>query len=548
MDINKIPDWLKKEDSYEKIFLIFIFALLLWMCCVNQFSYKINHEFPTGYQASDSFGHLSMAYQVYTTGQNKHLPIYISYGFEDAVTAQPPVKSYLTSIFAFVSGIELYDSYLLLTGILIAIGTLIIYLIIKDFNRKVAILSLPLSCFMFYKASYSGLLWGQMGAFYGSFFLIGFLWSMHRLNMKKSYLLVGLLLAATALAHPPEFTFGIGFVIAYFVYKLIFKKIDFNEIKKIFFGGIIAFLFSIYYLIIVQFTFAKKYGLREGIMRPEQSGFPVVALGDFSYFLIIIVIGMVLSFFYLKKKKNTAILIGFYLLIIGFGNYFRLGERAFQTRTFWPLYLSIFLGLGLYQIIRLIPIKTKLIYTIAISLGLCILFVNAYYQPTSYPGLMTKYHWDSFTWIKENTPKDAEVFYFHGDSLDQTMQLAMSQRISYIIDKNDFQMKMASGKIEKIFQTSNAFQGVTTNLAYRKGLFSFGYHILEKNFTVDTMQDICNVDYWVFDRGSRYPILAQYNIEISQKLLEKGEAEMVYSNDITYILKNNLPGGDCIGN
>ena len=59
-------------------------------------------------------------------------------------------------------------------------------------------------------------------------------------------------------------------------------------------------------------------------------------------------------------------------------------------------------------------------------------------------------------------------------------------------------------------------------------------------------KDICSFDYYVFDRSSRQPVLAQYNLLIASELQDDGSAAKVFENQVSVIMKNNNPGADCI--
>ena len=64
----------------------------------------------------------------------------------------------------------------------------------------------------------------------------------------------------------------------------------------------------------------------------------------------------------------------------------------------------------------------------------------------------------------------------------------------------------------------------------------------------DRQKDICSMEYYYFDKASREPALAQYNVAIINFLLENDWIEEIYSNGLVSILKNNKPGVDCFGN
>ena len=81
----------------------------------------------------------------------------------------------------------------------------------------------------------------------------------------------------------------------------------------------------------------------------------------------------------LTKLKNlhVSLILAFAMLIGGFLNYIGFGLRSFQIRFFWPIYLSIFLGFGIYIILKTIIKRWNPIYTPVTLLILTILILGA---------------------------------------------------------------------------------------------------------------------------------------------------------------------------
>jgi hypothetical protein len=50
----------------------------------------------------------------------------------------------------------------------------------------------------------------------------------------------------------------------------------------------------------------------------------------------------------------------------------------------------------------------------------------------------------------------------------------------------------------------------------------------------------------VFDKTSRQPVLAQYNLIIANDLIKKDFINPVFENQLVVILKNSNLGADCI--
>ena len=57
-------------------------------------------------------------------------------------------------------------------------------------------------------------------------------------------------------------------------------------------------------------------------------------------------------------------------------------------------------------------------------------------------------------------------------------------------------------------------------------------------------KDICGFDYYVFDKVSRQPVFAQYNLLVASELQSKGSVK-VFENPVLIVMKNSK-GADCI--
>jgi len=280
-------------------------------------------------------------------------------------------------------------------------------------------------------------------------------------------------------------------------------------------------------------------------VNPDWGSTPLLYIKDFGILLIPIAVGIAVSFLHLRKKFIAPIYLGFFMIGIGFMNYAGFGERAFQTRFFWPIYISVFFGLGLYYLTKFF-IKKKILF-IAISIILLVLFNTNLFSlklsKFSTPGLLDKYHWEALKWISEKTPVEATIYFFYGDIYYQDALLRNAKREHYLINRKDFTNSLQNQTIKRIYK-ARAASDSGAGFPYRKSMFSYGRHA--DNWTRIEERDICNYDYYVLDRVSQQPVLAQYNMLIGQKLLEKEYITEVFRNEVTSILRNNKPGDDCI--
>ncbi len=534
----------------EHVFLLVFIGIFMWYGCSSLFNHSLTHPFPYGYMASDAFLHKGLAQDVYDFGDMRNLPEYYS-GFDDVVNANPPLLNHITALFSHLTGFEVYDVMYLFVFLFTLVGVLLFYLIIRKFSKNTAILMLGLVSLMFVGKFYTGYTWGQWDFYYGTFFLIASVWLIQNIKLKGAGLLLGIMLAASFLAHTVEGIWAAAFIIFYLLVKLVIKKFDFSEFKKILAAGAVAFVLSLYYLHIFLLIWVPERSGRLFTLQayPSNWGYLIPHLTDFGIIpIIIIVAGLLLSILFIKKKNNIGLLFSGFMLVMGYTYYIGF-DKAFQMRMYWPVYLSALFGFALLYGIRFIFKKWKIIFSMVLSIALIFVFTGIYYEPLNSRGIMDPYRWEQLMWAKENTPQDADIYYFYGDIYSQNSIFRNTQRKSHYVQNEDFVNTLKNGTIKRYYQTR--FHGRTSSgLPYRKGL-GFGDHQSEmeardENYFIGP-KDICNYDYYVFDKATIEPVLAQYNLAIRDELLNHTWIEKVFENELLSVLKNSDKGADCIG-
>ena len=209
---------------------------------------------------------------------------------------------------------------------------------------------------------------------------------------------------------------------------------------------------------------------------------------------------------------------------------------------------------------------SKLIYVFGISIILLFVFAKPIFNETKMgSGAMDPFNWEGLNWVSENTPEDAYIYYFFSNALAHNAPLYSSKRVSFNIKTNQFIEDIESGQIKRIYHFGLA-DSYPTYLC-KTGRFSFGYygnHLKPKNendYTCKpgyraleltplehTTKDICNIEYYYFNKASNPPALAQYSMAIREVLLENEWIKEIYNNELVSILKNNKVGEDCIDN
>ncbi len=535
----------------EKPFLAVFFILLLFLGVSNLWDHKLQHDFPYSYMASDTFQQQTRAEGIKDAGNYRYEPFYIVNGWKDVIGYYPPLLHHAGVLLSFSSGIPAYDTVYFMVFFNAILAALVVYIIIRKYNRHIALLSLPLTILIFSSKSYVGFLWGHWASITGQLFLIASFWALSRLDIKSSEVLLGLFLAALALSHTSELIYAAGFIAIYSIIALISGKFDGAFLKKMIIAAAISLVLSAYSLYLFNYSF-KIINPYQFEVSTDWGGTPIFYLSDFGLLLVFMAIGLVAAFPFFKKM-GIAALAGGFMLLTGYTNYIGFGIRAFQPRLLWPVYLSVFFGLGLYMLVGFIPSKFKGVSAISIS-AIFVLVLSGIvavpnvpaYQKVSGPGLMDGQHWESFRWISENTPDDSKIYFFYGDTYGQDAILRNSKRLHVQVIPEDFIDSLQNRSVKRVYQTeAPADHGA--GMPYFRSFLKIGLHSRDNEdyWLLKPQQDICLFSYHVFDKVSRQPALAQYNLIIANQMLSKN-ASIVFENDMVAILKNNNVGGDCI--
>ncbi|MBI2207984.1 hypothetical protein HYU50_00655 [Candidatus Woesearchaeota archaeon] len=546
----------------EKIILAAFFALILFLGPGALFDHKIKHDFPFAYFASDSFQHQIRAEAIKDAGNFRYEASYISKGIENVVGRYPPGLYHLAIIMSYAAGTETYDSIYFVVAFFAIIGSLVMYLIIRNFNKTVALISLPLSALVFSHPLAIGFLWGHWPSILAQSFMVVFFWSIMRIDLEKSFIIIALLLAAIALTHTSELIFAFIFLALFFGTKILAKKLNKNDIKTMSLSLIIFAAASFYYLVIFYNTWmsGNAYSF---VVEPVWNGNPGFYIAGFGLLLIPIIFGALFSLSKLKEL-HVSIILAFAMLLSGFLNYIGFGLRSFQIRFFWPIYLAVFFGFGIYIMVKFIVKKWNFAYTSAIFIVLIVLLsglvkfpiikqtnaqvipVIPYLNRAANQGIMNPYHWEVLSWLSKNTEKNAKIYFSYGDIYGQDALLRNSKRTHYLIEPEDFINALQERKIKREYITE--FPGDSGGgISYRSSFFGFqSYEDTEPDAFYYGPRDICNFDYYVFDKVSGQQVLAQYNLLIAQELLKKDFIKPIFENEVSLILKNNNPGDDCI--
>lgn len=538
-----------KIDS-EGIFLIIVFALLLWTSYGALSGHKLSHESLTGYFAADPIQDSCWIDGIKDTGNYKYFAPWTMCGLKDINAWYAPPVFQLIALISSTSGLESHDALIFIVYLFAVISAIIAYFIIRDYNKNVAMLSMPLMAYLFFGKFYNAFLFGQWGYTISCLFMIASFWAITKINKEKSYILLALFITGIAYTHISELIYTVLFIIFFLAFKTATKEINEDLIKKIILAGIISFILSAYFILMLKLGGVSEttIGSFIDLSKPyhlEDFGFPGATIALFGIMLIPIIIGMALSLKQIKKM-HTSFLIGYFMLLVGYLNYLggTIGVRSIQNRYFWPIYISVFFGLTIYAIAKLIIKEWKPSYSAAISILLLVVLIVVNYEKPGSNSLMEKERLDGLKWFNEKTTPDAKIFFFYGDTYSQTSVLWLTKRVSDLVNTQDYIEALKENKIKRkylardvggfLFHQTSFF----TSEDYREKM--------PEKYSFMMERDICDYDYYVFDKTSYQQVLAQYNMVIASKLAENPNIKQAFTNNMMLILKNEKPGEDCI--
>lgn len=536
---------MRYSNYFELVYVLFIVALFLWSGLGGVWDHKIMHDFPYGYLATDSFQHQTRAQWIKDVGDYRYEAPYYSGGHQDIVGFYPPMLNHLSVILSHATGLEVYDAIYFLVFFFASLGIILMYLLLRYFNKALAIVAIPFVLFILaIKGSWVGFFWGHWPSTIGDSFLLSVCFAFSKINVKNSKYLLALTLVGSAFGHTSSTVLAFFFILIYYCINLLFKKFDFNELKELLFGVIIFLILSSYFLFIFQGTWMHAQPYKFQIVTSFDAGGGFVQLIDFGVFYYFIIVGVLLSLFYIKKSNNFVFLVGLVMLILGLTNYVGFGFRAFNLRFYWPIFLSVFMGLPIYYIIkRFKSILPSFVIGVFLSFILINFYVNKFEDSE---GLMNANLWDMINWIKNNIEKNENLLYFYGDYYDQFAHIGNTNRLATRIEFEDYFASLRDQKVKRYYMAW-LFNEHGSGLPYKKSLLSFGYRDEEDKRTQGPLKiDVCEFKYFVIDKVSRIKSAADFNNVLLVDFLKNG-FEKVYENPMTVILKNNDVGGDCVG-
>jgi len=475
-----------------------------------------------------------------------------------------------TAFLAYALGIPVYDAQTL-CGILIVILTaLIFFVLLEEYDPRLAYLALPLYVFLFTFPFVSGLVFGVLPAIFGFLFLFATLFMLFHMGIRHSSIPLGIFLSAMVMGHTVRALELFFFGGAFFVCAFLLKKIDLGFVKKVIISGLLSLILSLYYLVMFWHRFSEDRSSSLDYVPQNAARYLLINLGDFGLIQYVILAGLVLCLYFLiKERKKIASLIFIFPILSFLLVFFLRINRMYQVTFFWPVFLSLAFGLVLFFITSqkwFFPINKHLAVYLVISLCLSLFFVYEYYYSFSEPVLKNiasggplpvQEQWDNLIWISKNTPSNATVLFFYLTNSDEgdIYPFFVSKRLSFFVPLNELDEAINQSNVAYNYGVSDT----SVSFFYKRG-DNTPFKIIKLNKSEYTKQwTVCDFDYiygkrairlYDFEGETKVPVQIEkrvlYTIKFINTLLKNKNFSIVFQNDEAYILKNNNPGGDCV--
>lgn len=542
---------MKVADILEYVCLIVFTIGFFYIGIGSLYNHQFTHDFPQGYHHSDSFSHLLITYNIIDNGSVKYFPPYLANGFTDVENLYPFRPQIIGALFSLNSRLNPYDTLMFAIYLFAYLGAIIMYLIIRYYNKGIALLSLPVTL-MFFNGFRNqwGFGQGDWGAMTASLMAIAVLWFIPYLKSRHIFIVIGIALAGLFFDHSSNIIILLYFGVLYSIYIFLFERdyIDKYLIKSLIFLFVIVVLLSGYYLLSFNswsksgstFEIKQLFGyftLYDGA--PDYS----TQIIDFGWMKLPIIIGFFLLIFYIKKYPKMVIL-GYSLLLANYSNLLG-NSRSGEIKYFAPVFLCIFFGITLYSLLKFV--KWKHIF---VNVSLVLLLITPSTIKPYFNGdisISNKYNWEANEWIWNNTPKDAIIYNFYDQQYYMYYNTGFfgTKRITYIPEFNNLTYDVSNGILRRNMMSVSWSIATDYYLPKKEGLFRYE----KRNRDVFFNWDICDSDYYIIKIqpfNERLLPLIQYNRAIREILLRHSFIKEVYSNEVISILKNENKGTDCI--
>ena len=405
---------MKVSSVAEPLYWGLVLLTFLWLFAQPILDGRLHHAYPVMYLAGDAFQHHAVSQAVVAEGVYAADPPSLHYNVDGVAPIQPPLWYYLTALFSTATGLPLHDSQFFLAGLALFLSLVLAFLLVSLYHPSVAYLALPFMAFIFLTPFLFVLYWGFFGVMLGMLFLFASLVVFFDVN---SSLLLGLFLAAIFLSHASEFFYLLAFALAAFSILYLLNVQEEIWVRR----GLAALGVMLPLTLPYLPIFLSVYAVGEAevsvpfLAVTDAFRNASVYLGHFSWARYVLYAGLLLAgvFFVREKDAKKKALLLFPLLIFAFSFLNWVGvSRIFQLRFYWPLLLSLPVGLVLSlpfkkDARRHVPVLVcSLLLLGAVGIGATTLAKPVQLFDSLLYG---EAQWQTFQWLQDTVPAGSEM-------------------------------------------------------------------------------------------------------------------------------------------
>jgi hypothetical protein len=548
----------------NEILLILFITTFMFLGAGKIFDHTIVHNSPEGFMASDAFTHNWLTQNYFDNGYINQPPLY---GFNNEVeyqnninnfkTFHPTILPNIVVSISKLSKINLFNINIITVFFFVILIIIFNFYILSKFNYLLALLSLPFTLLFLQRKFLISLTWGWWDFLTGEFFLFSVILLMFLKVFNKRFFLLAFLISAAFMAHGVEAGYSALFILFFLISNLLFNK---NIIKTLIFEQFKAILITIvlclYPLMIMLKTWAKIGGSQVMFMSfskfisTHNSNY-FIYFNEFINFRIIILLGCLLLLYLMLQKKIS--ILPYYCFVIFMSLtpylYFTAGERSFQWRFLWPIYLSFAFGtfcLMMYNLVYKFLNNKSISKLISFFSVLLILILIVTPLPFIKSNILDNLDFDSYKWIHKNTDPHSKFLIMYSPLNSQVTRLLLLKRDIYVSRIETLQnMKIKDSKFIKLNRIfyNGAFFCYKKDCSFFQKSDYLSWVAKRKEYHLKN-ESICNFDY-VYLTYKNQKDINDFNSFYIQNLINKNITKIVFNNQNVIISKNLIKGEEC---
>ena len=228
--------------------------------------------------------------------------------------------------------------------------------------------------------------------------------------------------------------------------------------------------------------------------------------------------------------------------------YIMAGERGYQWRFLWPIYLSFAFGFVfffLYTFIKKYFLKNKYLFLsffLIVNFGVILFLILP--MPFQGGSVVGENEYLAYNWANENTNEFSKFLIMYSPQNSQITSLYMLKRNLFVARSETIQqIKIESTNFTLLINPEvrlEFFCKVDDCSIFQRSQF------LKSRTEVKYYENksVCDVDY-IYVSLNNYEIANKVNLMYLQNLVNKNITQVIYKNQGVILTKNSIKGEEC---